>query len=126
MIEFNGKGIVQSVSEVIQIKNFQKRELVISDSWQGKDGVSHESHILIEFTGEKMQELNSLIPGDTVAVKGYIMGKDYKGRIYNTVRGMSVVSDRPQQNCMPSSAPSQPYQQPAYPQQIFGGYGYGR
>lgn len=121
MIKFTGTNVkVHSVSEVINIESktggqpYQKRELVIDDSWD-KDGKHYANFVLIEFSGEKMAQLDQLVPGMRINVEGMINGREHNGRIFDTVKGLSAYV--PQQ----TQQPQQPYQSApmssAYPQQ---------
>lgn len=122
MIKFTGTNVkVHSVSEVITIESknggqpYQKRELIIDDSWVDRDGVAHPNFVLVEFSGEKMAQLDQLVPGMRINVEGVINGREHNGRIFDTVKGLSAYV--PQQ----TQQPQQPYQSApmsgAYPQQ---------
>ena len=125
MIKFTAVARVHSVSGIINIsERFSKRELVLDDSWE-KDGQFHENYVVIEFTGERMALLNQFTPGQRVTVEACINGRDYNGRIFNTIRGLSVAQyvpmQQPAQQPMQQPAPQQyppqaAYPQPAYPQ----------
>lgn len=141
MIKFTGTNVkVHSVSDVITIESktggqpYQKRELIIDDSWD-KDGKHYANFVLIEFSGEKMSQLDQLVPGMRINVEGMINGREHNGRIFDTVKGLAayvpVQTQQPQQPYqqapapMPGAYPQQPQQygqplgypqQPAYPQ----------
>ena len=122
MIKFSGTNVlVHFVSQVITMpsktggQDFQKRELIIDDSWD-KDGKHYPNFVSIEFTGDKMSQLNGIYPGMRVNIEGMLNGREYNNRIFNTVRGQSVTPYQPQQQY--SSAPA-PAPMPGYPQ---GGY----
>lgn len=123
MIKFSAtNALVHLVSAVIQVSDrFQKRGLIIDDSWD-KDGVHYTNFVLIEFSGDKMAQLDSVYPGQRINVDGMLTGREYNGRIYNTVRGLSVTPYQAQPQYAPSPAPmpggypSQQYQAaPGYP-----------
>lgn len=125
MIKFTGTNVkVHSVSEVITIESknggqpYQKRELIIDDSWVDRDGVAHPNFVLVEFSGDKMALLDQLVPGMRINVEGMINGREHNGRIFDTVKGLSAYV--PQQ----TQQPQQPYQSApmsgAYPQQGYG------
>lgn len=131
MIKFTGTNVnVHSVSEVITIESknggqpYQKRELVIDDSWD-KDGKHYANFVLIEFSGEKMAQLDQLVPGMRINVEGVINGREHNGRIFDTVKGLAayvpVQTQQPQQPYqsapMPGSYPQQGYGQPQAYQQ---------
>lgn len=119
---------------MVQVGNFQKRELILNDSWE-RNGETHENYVSIEFTGEKMAMLDTIMPGQRVTVEACVNGREYQGRYYTSIRGLSVAPYQPQQQPAPQQqyppqpsapgyAPQQPYQQapgyapaPAYPQQ---------
>lgn len=127
MIKFSAtNALVHSVSQVIEIEcksggqPFYKRELIIDDSWD-KDGRHFSNFVLIEFTGDKMERLDNIFPGQRVNIEGMLNGREYNGRIFNTVRGLSVSPYQPQQQetspaPMPGGYPQQP-PQAQYPQQ---------
>lgn len=134
MIKFTGTNVkVHSVSEVINIESktggqpYQKRELVIDDSWD-KDGKHYANFVLIEFSGEKMAQLDQLVPGMRINVEGVINGREHNGRIFDTVKGLAayvpVQTQQPQQPYqsapMPGSYPQQGYGQPQGYQQGYG------
>lgn len=113
MIKFQATSLIHSISPVLQVtERFQKRELVLNDSWQ-KDGEVHHNFILIEFSGDKMAMLDNFAPGQRVTVECVVNGREYNGRIYNTIKGLKIEHYQQQQ-------PGQYGQQPPYPQG--GGY----
>lgn len=120
MIKLTATALIHYISPVLQVSdNFQKRELILDDSWV-KDGKTYPNYVLIEFTGDKMAMLNSFAPGQRVTVEAYVNGREYEGRYFNSIKGMSIVpyqapstvGQRPAQ-----PAPGGYPQQPAYPQQ---------
>ena len=134
MIKLTATALIYHISPVLQVsENFQKRELILDDSWE-KDGKSYPSFVLIEFTGEKMALLDSFVPGQRVTIEALISGREYQGRYYNTIRGLSIVPYQPHQTAtytigqppaqsVPGGYPQQAmyppppggYQQGAYP-----------
>lgn len=91
MIKFQATNVlVHSVTPVIEIESksggqpFAKRELIINDSWD-KDGKHYPNFISIEFTGDKMTQLDSIYPGMRVNVEGLLSGREYNNKII-TVR----------------------------------------
>ena len=111
MIKFQGTNLlVHSVSPVIEIESrnggqpFCKRELIIDDSWD-KDGKHYSNFVLIEFTGDKMNQLDNIYPGMRVNVEGMLNGREYNNRIFNTVKGQSATPYQPQQQYAPAPAP---------------------
>ncbi len=141
MIKFQATAIIHDISPVIDIpsknggQGFQKRELILDDSWT-KDGNTYPNFILIEFSGDKMSQLDNFMPGQRVTVDVYVSGREYQGRYFNTIRGISVALFQPQPQqgqasqypaSVPSSGPGYPQQppapmpgyaqHPAYPQQ---------
>lgn len=128
MIKFSAtNALVHSVTPVIEIESrtggqpFCKRELIIDDSWD-KDGKHYSNFVSIEFTGDKMDQLDSVYPGMRVNVDGLLSGREYNNRFYNSVRGQSVSPYQVQQPSAPAPAhmpggyPPQPAA-PAYPKQ---------
>lgn len=96
MITLTATGLIYSISPVIDIpsksggSSFQKRELVIDDTWTDRENVVHPNYVVIEFTGDKMPILDQFIPGQRVTVEAYISGREYNGKIFNTIKGRSV------------------------------------
>ena len=141
MIKLTATAPIHDISPVLQVSdNFQKRELILDDSWE-KDGKTYTSLVLIEFSGSKMSLLDSFAVGQRVTVEAYVNGREYQGRYYTSLKGMGIVPYQ-QQQASPSSVgqrpastapvgyPQQPaygaapaaayapeYAQPAYPQQ---------
>lgn len=124
MIKFSGTNVlVHSISQVITIpsktggQDFQKREVIIDDSWD-KDGKHYPNYVLIEFTGDKMSQLDGIYPGMRVNIEGMLNGREYNNRIFNTVRGQSVTPYQAQQQypSAPAPAPMPGYPQAGYPQ----------
>lgn len=124
MIKLKATAPIRSISPVIDIpsrsggQSFQKRELVLDDSWI-KDGNTIANLVLIEFTGDKMALLDAFVPGQRVTVEAYINGREYQGKVYHTIKGSSI---EPYQAQQPANSPAQ-YpgaggypQQPQYPQ----------
>lgn len=136
MIKLTATSLVHSISPVIQVtERFQKRELVLNDSWE-KDGDVHHSFVLIEFSGDKMALLDNFAPGQRVTVECVVNGREYNGRIYNTIKGLKIEHYQQQQPGQyappspgvsfpqPTQASQQPYYAPptGYPYQPAQGY----
>lgn len=141
MINLTATARIHHISPVIQVsENFQKRELILDDSWE-REGKTCPSYVLIEFTGDKMAQLDGFTPGQIVTVEAFVTGREYNGRFFNSIKGKSVAPYQPQAqgygNIQAAQAPaagyarqgtypphpgySAPYpQQPQYPGQ--GGY----
>lgn len=111
MIKFQAtNALVHSVTPVIEIESrtggqpFYKRELIIDDSWD-KDGKHYPNFVSIEFTGDKMTQLDSIYPGMRVNVDGLLSGREYNNKIYNSIRGQTVAPYQAQQQYVPPTAP---------------------
>lgn len=127
MIKLTATGPIRSISPVIEIPSktggtpFLKRELVIDDTWVDHNGNAHPNFVLIEFSGDNMQQLDSFAPGHYVTVNAYVNGREHNGRVFNTIKGQSVAPYQPQQQpeqTVQYAAPQQPYAQgTVYPQQ---------
>lgn len=111
MIKFSAtNALVHSVTPVMEIESrnggqpFLKRELIIDDSWD-KDGKRYYSFVSIEFSGDRMAQLNTICPGMRVTVDGLLSGREYNNRFYNSVRGQSVTPCQAQQQYTPAPAP---------------------
>ncbi len=137
MIKLKATALIRSISPVIEIPSktggqpYQKRELVLDDSWT-KDGKTYESLVLIEFSGDKMSQLDAYVPGQRVNVEAYVTGREHNGRVFNTLKGSSLAPYQAQQPAASAGQyagayPQQPQYPPApgYPQQTAyppGGY----
>lgn len=126
MIKLTATAPIFDISPVIQVsEKFQKRELVLNDSWE-KDGQSHANLVVIEFSGERMAQLDNFCNGQRVTVEAVVNGREYNGRYFNTIRGLSVTPYQPAQapstmGQRPAPAPTEgyapaPYPTSAYPQ----------
>ena len=131
MIKLTATAIIFHISPILQVsENFQKRELILDDSWE-KDGKTYPNHVLFEFTGDKMSQLDNFYPGQRVTVEAIINGREYQGRYFNTLRGQSVTLYQPKQSpstmgqrpapAAPNGYAPSPTYPSAYPQQG-GGY----
>lgn len=132
MIKLKATALIHYISPVIEIpsrsggQSFLKRELVLDDSWT-KDGKTYENFVLIEFTGDKMSQLDAFSPGQRVNVEAYVSGREYQGKVFNTIKGSTIELFQPQQPApstgqypqTPGGYPQQPQypQAPGYPQQ---------
>ncbi len=119
MIKLKATALIHFISQVIDIpsrtggNSFQKRDLVLNDSWIDQNNQEHPNFVLIEFTGDAMNALDNFQPGQRVTVDAYVNGREYNGRYFNTIRGQSIV---------PYQQP-QPAPQMGYPQQAHQPYG---
>lgn len=125
-LQINGGATIHSISPIIEIpsKNggtpFQKRELVIDDAWADREGTLHPNYVLIEFSGDKMQLLDSFQPGQRVNIDACVNGREYNGRIFTTIKGFGISpyqQPQPQQAYQQPQGYGAPTQQAAYPQQ---------
>lgn len=123
-LQINGGATIHSISPIIEIpsKNggtpFQKRELVIDDAWADREGTLHPNYVLIEFSGDKMQLLDSFQPGQRVNIDACVNGREYNGRIFTTIKGFGISPyQQPQQAYQQPQGYGAPTQQAAYPQQ---------
>ena len=123
MIKLTATGPIHSISPVIEIPSktggtpFLKRELVIDDTWVDHNGNAHPNFVLIEFTGDNMQQLGNFAPGHYVTVNAYVNGREHNGRVFNTIKGQSVAPYQPQQQ--PTQAAQYAAPQPQHPQQPY-------
>ncbi len=117
MIKLTATALIHYISPVLQVsENFQKRELILDDSWE-KDGKTYPNFVLIEFTGDKMAQLDNYALGQRVTVEAFVNGREYQGRYFNSLRGQSVTLYQPQQQSGQQTYPAQQSypQQPGYP-----------
>lgn len=130
MIKLTATAAIYSISPVIDIPSksggnpFQKRELVLDDSWFDRDNQPHQSLVVIEATGEKKDLLNQFAPGMRVTVEALVSGREANGRVFNSIRLLGIQQAAQQTYAAPTMPPQQPmypqqpapaYQQPAYP-----------
>ena len=119
MIKLTATAPIYSISPVIDIPSksggnpFQKRELVLDDSWFDRDNQPHQSLVVIEATGEKMDLLNQFAPGMRVTVEALVSGREANGKVFNSIRLLGIQQAAQQTY----AAPTMPPQQPMYPQQ---------
>lgn len=111
MIKFTATNVlVHSVSQTIEIpsksggQSFFKRELIIDESWD-KDGKHYPNFVLIEFSGDKLSQLDYIFPGQRVNVEGMLSGREYNGRIFNSIKGLSVIAQQMPQQFPPAPVP---------------------
>lgn len=135
MIKFTAIGPVHYISPVIQVSDrFAKRELVINDS-QMNNGQLYENYVMIEFSGDRMAQLDQLQPGQVVKVDCFVNGREHQGRWFVSLRGLGVAPymtqqtyQQPQQGF--GQQPPQGFgQQPQQPMQNYGqspAYGFGQ
>lgn len=125
MIKFTATSRIHSISPVVQVtERFQKRELVLDDSWS-RDGQDHPNFIAVEFSGDRMALLDNFAPGQRVNVEIVVNGRVKDGRIFNSLRGLSVTPYQPAQYQQGAPAGQfQQFPQQQYPQQPYqqGGY----
>ena len=130
MIKLTATAPIYSISPVIDIPSksggnpFQKRELVLDDSWFDRDNQPHQSLVVIEATGDKMDLLNQFAPGMRVTVEALVSGREANGRVFNSIRLLGIQQAaqqtyaaptmQPQQHMYPQQ-PAPAYQQPVYP-----------
>lgn len=122
MIKITATAAIYAISPVIQVnEKFQKRELVLDDSWVDQQQQLHPNLVMIEFSGEAMNTLDNFAPGQRVTVEAYVNGREYNGRYYNSIRGKSVapVQQMAQAQQTAGYAPQQFGAQPA--RQQYGG-----
>lgn len=126
MIKLTATAPIYSISPVIEIpsrnggQNFYKRELVLDDT-HIKDGNTYSNFVSIEFTGDKMPMLDAYAPGQRVTVEAFIKGNERQGRIFHSIRGLSIAPYQSQQDAYPQQTQyAPPANYPTYPQQ--GGY----
>lgn len=126
MLKGQATANVRFISAVMEVpsKNggqpFQKRELILDDSWD-KDGKHYDNFVVIEFSGEKMRLLDQFRQGQRVTVDYILSGREYNGRVFNTVKGQGITPAQQQQQYsdyapMPGAYPQRQMPQ-GYPQQ---------
>lgn len=116
MIKFTAIGVIYSISPVVNVgENFQKREIVIDDTWIDREQNAHPNFVAIEFSGERMALLDQFQPGQRVCVDVMVNGREYNGRYFTSLRGLNVTLPAVQQQ-QPTQQFAQPAPAPAYPQ----------
>lgn len=126
MIKLTMTALIRSISPVIEIpsKNggqpYQKREMVLEDTW-GRNGERYSDLVMVEFSGERMSVLDGFVVGQCVDLEAKVTGRESNGRVFNSIKGLSVVlhqsrqrvgGQRPATAQPQPQAPQQPYQQP--------------
>lgn len=125
MIKLIATAPIYLISPMVEVASktggqpFQKRELLLDDSWTDNEGKPHTNIVSIEFTGDKMALLDQFFPGQKVTVEAYVNGRESGGRYFNTIRGAKIAPYQPQQQAQPQQ-PQQPYQQPPTAQPYYG------
>ncbi|MBD3582334.1 DUF3127 domain-containing protein [Flavobacterium selenitireducens] len=103
-------GKIRVINPTQQVSaSFKKRELVVTTDEQ------YPQHIMVEFTQDKTDMLDSYRPGEDVKVSINLRGREWvspqgETRYFNTIQGWRI--ERVQ-----ADAPQQYQQQPQYPQQ---------
>lgn len=127
MIKLTATATIKSISPVIEIPSrsggnpFQKRELILDDSWIDKNQQSHGNFMLVEFSGEQMNMLNGYAPGQQVTVTARVQGREWNDKIIHSFRGESIApvaaqaypQQQPPQNNYGMIGPQTTYSQPA-------------
>ncbi len=110
MIKITAHSVIHSISPVLQItETFQKRVLVLNDYWE-RDGNINDNLVAIDFTGERMALLDTVAPGQRVAVEAAVNGRESNGRYWVSLKGLTVTPIQAQ--------PQQLYQQPPLQQSV--------
>lgn len=79
-------GYVKELTAVHAVtERFSKRTLVLTDRDE-----RYPSIVPIEFANEKMANVEDLRPGDKVKVGFHINGREWDGKYFTNLRGMSV------------------------------------
>lgn len=132
-LAISGGATIYSISPVQEIPSktggnpFQKREVILDDSWTSRDGVLHPNFVAVEFTGDKMPMLDNFQPGQRVTIDACVNGREHNGRVFTSIRGLGIYpyQEQPQQGYAPQPVyqqqaaypqPQPAYRQPAYPQ----------
>jgi len=81
------QGVVRCISEETQVSDkFTKRELCLEVSSRTPQVIS------IEFVQGFCSRLDTVSVGDKVVVGFELMGREYKGKVYNTIRGVTIAA----------------------------------
>lgn len=132
-LQIQGGAVIHSISPILEIpsKNggapFQKRELILDDSWIDNNGSTHPNYVCVEFTGDRMPLLDNFHAGQRVSVDARITGRVFNDRIFMSIRGFGISAYQPPQQqqgyaqqpaytAQPAPQPTAP-PQPAYPAQ---------
>lgn len=123
MIKSTANSRIHSISPVMQVtERYQKRELVLDDSWTDNSGQLRPNFLVIDFTGDRMAWLDNYKPGQVVTVEFAINGRESQnGKIFHSLKALKIAPYQPQQQY-----PQQGYQQQQFqpqPQYQQGGYG---
>jgi hypothetical protein len=85
------EGTVEKVGEVETIKQFLKRELWIKVDKDTK----YPQTVSIEFTQKNVARLNLVNEGDDVIVEADLRGREWKGKVFNSLNGWKCVIEAP-------------------------------
>lgn len=86
-----GKVLEVRPVETVGEKGFQKRVLVIDDSRKFQDGSERQNLVPVEFTGERMAQLDNFQQGMLVQVEGFVEGRQWNDRIFVNLRGWTIM-----------------------------------
>ena len=117
MIKFTANSRIHNITPVMQVtERYQKRELILDDSWTDNSGTLRPNFVVIEFSGDKMAWLDNYAPGQMVSIEAAVSGRESKnGNIFHSLRALKIAPYQPQQY----SQPPQQYPQGGYQQQQF-------
>lgn len=101
--------------ETVGERGFQKRTVILDDS-RTKDGTTYPNYIPVEFTGDRMAQLDHYSQGQLVQVEAFVEGREHNGRYFVTIKGWIIAPYQSQQTYQ--HAPQQPQyaQQPSFQQ----------
>lgn len=110
-MEVSGKVKVINAEQQVSA-SFKKRELVVTTDEQ------YPQHIMIEFTQDKCDLLNSYKPGDSVKVSINLRGREWvnpqgETKYFNSIQGWRVEkvgAEAPMQQQVPPVQPTQAFE----------------
>ena len=109
------QGTVKFIGQTQEVSaSFKKREVVVTTDEQ------YQQHILIEFTQDKCDLLNSYHVGQQVKIGINLRGREWvnpqgETRYFNSIQGWNIASLQAQAPQQPQYAPQQPQYAPPAP-----------
>lgn len=69
---------------------FFKREMVLKDEWEDRNHDIRYTLLSVEVKGDLTQYIDSFNPGDNVKIAANVQGREYNGRVFNTITLTSI------------------------------------
>lgn len=99
--------------EAVGSNGFVKRSVILDDGREF-NGMYKPNWLKVDFTGDRVNQLDPFQPNQLVKIEGSLEGREYQGKYYTNIRGWRIEPYTPQQ-AYPSQGSKQP-SQPSQPQ----------